>query len=65
VALLLAILPFFFGFAGLHRLYTGRVASGLIQLFTFGGFMIWQLVDVIRICTGGFTDREGLTLQRP
>ena len=26
----------FFGFAGLHRIYMGRIASGLLWLFTGG-----------------------------
>jgi membrane protein insertase Oxa1/YidC/SpoIIIJ len=57
-----AILCGFFGVLGVHRFYTGRWKSGLIQLFTVGGFFIWAFVDFIRILTGSFTDATGQTL---
>ena len=38
-------IPSFFGFAGLHRLYMGRVLSGLLWLFTGGLCGIGTLVD--------------------
>jgi TM2 domain-containing membrane protein YozV len=37
----------FFGLCGLHRLYMGRTASGLLWLFTGGLCFIGQLVDVL------------------
>ena len=36
----------FVGVCGLHRLYVGKVGSGLLYLFTFGFFGIGQLVDL-------------------
>ncbi|MDB9528164.1 NINE protein [Oscillatoria sp. CS-180] len=36
----------FFGVSGLHRLYNGKIATGIIWLFTFGLFGIGQFVDV-------------------
>lgn len=36
----------FFGFAGLHRLYLGRVVSGLIWLFTGGLCGFGTVVDL-------------------
>ena len=36
----------FFGLAGLHRIYMGRVASGLLWLFTGGLCLVGQLVDL-------------------
>ena len=52
-------LPLFFGIGGIHRLYTGHIISGLIQLFTFGGFIIWQVIDLLAIISGSFRDKEG------
>lgn len=39
----------FFGFSGLHRLYNGKIASGLIWFFTLGLFGIGQFVDVFLV----------------
>lgn len=36
-----------FGFCGLHRLYMGRVASGLLWFFTGGLCFVGQLVDLV------------------
>lgn len=46
----------FFGFSGLHRLYTGKIFTGLLWFFTYGLFGIGQFIDVILIVTGKFTD---------
>ena len=37
----------------------GKVATGLLQLFTAGGLGLWWLVDLIVILLGGFRDKEG------
>ncbi|MBV9861733.1 MAG: TM2 domain-containing protein [Alphaproteobacteria bacterium] len=53
------LLNFFLGVFGVHRFYVGKIGTGLLQLFTLGGFGIWALVDFILIAVGEFTDREG------
>ncbi|MBR3902504.1 MAG: TM2 domain-containing protein [Akkermansia sp.] len=57
--LLLLSLLICFGLGGIHRIYAGKVISGIIQLCTGGGFLIWQIIDILIIVFGGFTDDEG------
>ncbi|MBQ3218483.1 MAG: TM2 domain-containing protein [Akkermansia sp.] len=57
-ALLLALLGFFL-VCGLHRLYAGKVISGLLQLITVGFFGIWQIIDILRLIFGSFEDSKG------
>jgi TM2 domain-containing membrane protein YozV len=42
-------LPVFFGFAGIHRFYAGRWASGLLWLFTGGLCGVGQFIDLVFI----------------
>lgn len=39
----------FFGLGGLHRLYNGKIGTGLLWLFTLGFFYVGQFVDVFLI----------------
>ena len=39
----------FVGLGGIHRIYAGRVVTGLIWLFTGGLFLIGQVVDLFLI----------------
>jgi len=48
VAYLLWLLCFA-GLCGIHRIYAGRVITGLIWLFTFGLVGIGQLIDLFLI----------------
>lgn len=48
----------FMGLAGLHRLYNGKIASGLLWFFTLGLFGIGQFVDLLLI--PGMVDEKHL-----
>ena len=61
IAFLLSLL-LFCGFGGVHRIYAGKVITGVIQFFTVGGFVIWQVIDMLRIVLGCFDDKEGKTI---
>jgi TM2 domain-containing membrane protein YozV len=53
------LLNVFLGVFGVHRFYVGKIGTGLLQLFTFGGLGIWTLLDQFQIVWGTFTDRDG------
>lgn len=39
----------FVGLGGIHRLYAGKVLTGLLWLFTGGLFLIGQIIDLFLI----------------
>jgi len=55
VALLLCI---FFGWTGIHRFYVDKIGTGLLLLFTLGGFGLWVPVDIAMILFGYFKDKD-------
>ena len=52
------LLCFFLGSLGIHRFYLGYTLIGVIQLLTFGGILIWVIVDLIRLIIGSLKDYE-------
>lgn len=47
-----------------HRFYVGKIGTGLLFFFTFGGLGIWWIYDVIISITGNFTDKQGRKITR-
>ena len=50
------LLCFFLGILGIHRFYLGYTLFGVIQLLIFRGFLIWVIVDLIRIFIDSLRD---------
>lgn len=61
VALILCLIGFL-GFAGLHRMYVGKVGSGVIHFLTYGICVVGTIIDLISILSGGFRDSYGQPL---
>ncbi len=60
--LIALLLCFFLGWAGGHRFYVNKTGTGLLMLFTMGGFGLWYFIDIILISLGVFKDKDGTTL---
>jgi TM2 domain-containing membrane protein YozV len=43
----------------LHRFYLGKIGTGLLYLFTFGGLGIWVIYDLVTILRGKMDDSDG------
>ena len=61
-AFLLSVLG---GLLGLHRFYVGKVGTGIVMLLlsiTLFGIVLsglWNLIDMVMIVSGKFTDADG------
>jgi len=52
------------GAAGIHRLYVGKIISGILYFCTIGLFGIGTVIDLVQLLTGQFTDSAGQPLRR-
>ena len=57
--LTVVLLCFFLGSLGIHRFYLGYTLIGVIRLLTFGGVLIWAIIDSIRLIIDLLKDSEG------
>ncbi len=58
IVIILCLLGFV-GFAGLHRMYVGRIKSGILWFLTGGLFSIGTFYDIYKIFTNEFEDNDG------
>lgn len=61
VALILCLIGFV-GIGGLHRMYVGKVGSGVLHFLTCGLCLFGTIIDLIAILSGGFRDSYGQPL---
>jgi len=52
------VLCFILGWAGAHRFYAQRTGTGLMMLFTAGGFGLWWFIDFIVTASGQLMDKD-------
>lgn len=53
----------FIGIAGIHRLYVGKVGTGIIYLCTAGLCGVGTIIDLIKILSGTFQDGAGFVIR--
>ncbi len=56
------LLAWFLGAFGIHRFYTGHIATGIVQMLTLGGCFIWALIDFITLSFNNFKDNDNKSL---
>ena len=58
----LLILSVLLGGLGVDRFYAGHIGLGVLKLLTLGACGIWELIDIILVATGKFSDADGLPI---
>ena len=56
------VLALFFGVAGIHCFYVGRIGRGIVFLLTVGLFGIGWIWDIIQILARHYRDGAGLLI---
>ncbi len=62
--LITLLLCLFCGGIGIHRYYVGKIGTGILYTLTLGFLGIGTLIDLIKIVTGKFTDKNGNYIRR-
>ena len=57
--IIVLLFAFFLGGLGVHRFYSGKIGTGILMIFTFGGFGIWYIIDLIVVAVGQFKKKDG------
>lgn len=56
------VLSYVLGVFGVDRFYLGKIGTALLKLFTFGGYGVWWLVDLLITLFGAQRDASGMHL---
>jgi len=58
------LLSWLLGSLGIDRFYLGYTGLGIVKLLTFGGCLIWSIIDMVVIGIGSMKDANGLPLRQ-
>jgi hypothetical protein len=58
------VVTFILGLVSLDKFYTGNILFGILKFFTVGACGIWWLVDLVRLFSNKYTDKNGKYIVR-
>ena len=58
------LLEIFLGYLGIHRFYVGKIGTGILWALTCSLCGIGWIVDLVKILTGKFTDKQGRFIKK-